>query len=129
MSKNYVQPGRVLTLTESDLTHPSHSDSLVDSGDACVVGRMAGVAEADAAATTDLVAVAVEGVYNVPVVGAGNGVSLGETVYIDPTTAAVGSDPTDTPFGVALGTVAAGATTTIPVKLFGGTPGATGYFS
>jgi hypothetical protein len=47
-------------------------------------------------------------------------------VYIDPTSAVVSDDFNDVPFGVALGTVSSGATTTIPVKLFGATPGATG---
>jgi hypothetical protein len=55
-----------------------------------------------------------------------NGLSLGETVFIDPSTGVLSDDLTDVPFGVALGTVSAGATTSIPVRLFGATPGATG---
>ncbi len=126
---NYIQEGRHLTFTESALTHPSHSDGFVNSGDPVLVGRFAGVAMTDAAASTDKIAVKVHGVVDVSVVGSGNGISIGETVYIDPSAATLGPDLTDTPFGLALEAIAAGQTDTINVWLFGGTPGAAGFFS
>lgn len=120
--QNFIQKGDKLTFTESDLTHPSHSDNLVNSGDPIVVGRIVGVCNADAAATTSKVAISVKGVYDLQVVSAGNGLSIGESVFIDPATAILSEDPADVPFGVALEAVAAGQTDTINIRLFGATP-------
>jgi predicted RecA/RadA family phage recombinase len=121
--KNSVQDGRVLTFTESDLTHPSHSDGLVDAGDPVVVGRVVGVAYENAAASSDSINVQTEGVFDLSVSSVHNGISKGETVFIDPSTAALSDDYADVPFGVALETVSAGQSDTINVKLFGQTPG------
>lgn len=126
MASNYVQHGNTLTFVESAIVHPSHSDGFVDSGDVCVIGRFAGVARIGAAASTDTISVALTGVWLVPVVGSGNGVSVGETVFVDPSAATLSPDLTDVPFGTAMETVSAGATTTIKVRLFGATPGALG---
>lgn len=120
--QNFVQPGDILTFTESDLVHPSHSDNLVNSGDAVVVGRIVGVANTDGAATSSKVAVSVKGVYDLPVVSAGNGLSIGESVFIDPATAVLSEDSADVPFGTALEAVAGGASDTINIRLFGATP-------
>ena len=126
MSKTQVQDGRVLTFTESDLTHPSHGDSLVDGDDPVLVGRIGGVAIHSALASTDLIAVAVEGVFDLLVSSVHNGISIGETVFCDPSSCALSDDLADVPFGVALETVSAGGTATINVRLFGATPGASG---
>jgi predicted RecA/RadA family phage recombinase len=122
--KNFVQIGDNLTFVESELTHPSHSDNLVNSGDPVVVGRVIGVANQDAAATTDNIVVSTRGVFNISVTAkAGFAIVKGESVHIDASTAVVSNDATDIPFGVCLDTVAQGTTKTIPVKLFGATPG------
>lgn len=124
MAKNFVQPGRVLTFLDSELVKPS---TRVASGDPVVCGRIAGVAQTTTTLSTDSVAVAVEGVYNVTCSTIHNGISKGETVYIDPVTAVVSDDSADVPFGCALGTIAnGGSAASIPVKLFGCTPGAAG---
>jgi len=124
--KNSVQDGKVLTFTESLLVHPSHSDGFVDAGDPVIVGRIVGVAYENAAAATDSVNVQTEGVFDLSVSSIHNGISVGETVYIDPSTAALSDDLNDVPYGVALETVAGGGTDTINVKLFGATPGTAG---
>jgi predicted RecA/RadA family phage recombinase len=127
--KNFVQKGDNLTFVESALTHPTHTDGLVDGGDPVLVGRIAGVAQSDAASATDNIVVVTKGVFTLSVVSSGNGLSVGETVYANHSSLVLSEDLTGTPFGVALDVVAGGATTTIPIKLFGITPGAAGYFS
>jgi predicted RecA/RadA family phage recombinase len=124
--KTFVQESRYFNATESDLVHPSHSDNLVDSGDPVVIGRLVGVAATSAAATTDLVAIDTEGVHDLSVQSIHNGFSIGETIYIDPATAALSDDPNDVPFGVAYEALAGNVADTINVRLFGATPGATG---
>jgi predicted RecA/RadA family phage recombinase len=56
--KNLKQPGNIVDVVESVMVHPTHTDGLVNSGDQIVVGTLVGVAETDAAATTDVIAVA-----------------------------------------------------------------------
>lgn len=116
--------GDNLPFLDSIIVHPSHTDSRTHSGDAVIIGRFVGVALISAAAATDMVTVCLRGVFNVPVVATAP-VSVGETVYIHPTTAVVSSDLTQTPFGTALEAAASG-TVTIAVRLFGHTPGAIG---
>lgn len=142
--KNFVMTGDNLSFLASQIVNPSHSSgdtytnligvgegvstpiNLVESGDPVVIGRVVGVANNDAINSTDTVVVSTRGVYAIAVQSIHNGVSIGETVYIDPVTAVVSDDFNDVPFGCALATVAGGATTTINVKLFGQTPGASG---
>ena len=126
MKTTYLQEARYLTFVESDLVHPSHSDNLVDSGDPVMVGRIVGVAADSAAATSDKIAVDTGGGHSLSVTSIHNGISLGETVYIDPAAATLSDDFNDVPFGTALEAIAGNATATIGVKLFGHTPGATG---
>lgn len=128
MARTKVQNGKILSFLESVLLHPTHTDGLVDAGDPVLVGRIAGVAEISATATTDLISVDTEGVHDLSVTAIGNGISLGETLYIDPSTGVISNDLSDTPFGAAMEALASG-TDTINVLLFGATPGATGYFS
>jgi len=125
--KTFIQPRSPITLTESDLVHPSHSDNLVDSGDPVVVGRLVGVAATSALASTDLVAIETEGVHDLSVTTIHNGIAIGETVYIDPSAATLSDDYNDVPFGIALEAISlVTATDTINVLLFGATPGAAG---
>jgi predicted RecA/RadA family phage recombinase len=120
--KNFVQKGDNVTVVESVLVHPTHSDGLVDGGDQIVCHRLVGVANFDALASTDNIVISTRGVFSLPVTSIGNGLSIGETVFIDPSTAALSEDSNDTPFGIALDTVTALATKTIPIRLFGATP-------
>jgi len=142
--KNFVQTGDNLAFLASELTGPTHSHpdtyqtevaagegvsavATIEAGDPVVVGRLCGVANTDAIQTTDTVIVSTRGVYNLAVVSQQHtGITKGETVYIDPTTAILSDTDTGVPFGIALGTVALGNTTTIPVKLLQGTAGAAG---
>jgi predicted RecA/RadA family phage recombinase len=121
--------GDNLVFLDSQITHPTHAaPNRTLSGDAVVIGRLAGVAASSAlVATTDSIAVVFRGVFKVPVVSIHNGLSVGETVFIDPSTAVLSDDLTAVPFGTALDTVPSnGVVTTIRVKLFGHTPGAVG---
>lgn len=125
MSKNFVQKGDTLNIVESALTHPTHADGLVDAGDPVLIGRIPGVALTSATATTDIIAIAVVGVFDLTIASTAHGVALGETIHINASTAALSdnSDSTDVPFGSALEAVAAGAADTINIRLMGPTPG------
>jgi predicted RecA/RadA family phage recombinase len=118
--------GDNVTIPVANLVFPSHAGALPLSGDPVLVGRLCGVANADGV-TGGSVVVSTRGVYNLSVTSIHNGVSIGETVYIDPVTAVLSDDANDVPFGVALDAVAAGnVAATVRVKLFGATPGAIG---
>jgi len=118
--------GDNVTLPVANLVFPTHSDSLPHSSDPVLCGRLAGVVNQDGVSGGSVV-VSTRGVYNLSVSSIHNGISIGETVYIDPVTAALTDDFTDVPFGVALDAVPAGnVATTVRVKLFGITPGAIG---
>lgn len=130
MSKNYVQYGNRLTFPKSSLVGPNNP---IKSGDACVIGRICGIAAADAVpgsagpADDSNVVVELFGVFSVSVTSAHHtGVTAGETVYINASTGAVSDDNSGVPFGVALDAVTLGSTSAIRVRLFGATPGATG---
>ena len=124
--KTFVQKGDKYSLVESALTHPSHSDNLVDSGDPVVIGRLVGVAATSASASTDLISIELEGVHDLSVTTIHNGITAGETVYIS-SSAILSDDYTGTPFGTAMEAITlVTATDTINVRLFGATPGAAG---
>jgi predicted RecA/RadA family phage recombinase len=126
MSKNFDSPGFRVTVPVSSVVAPN---SPPKSGDPCVAGRLVGVAEFDGV-TGDNIVLAVDAVYKVSVASLHEtGIHVGETVYIDPTTAVVSDDYTDVPFGIALDPVTLAATTLIRVRLFGGTPGVIGFGS
>lgn len=120
--KNLKQPGNVVDVVESALTHPTHTDGLVDSGDAVVVGTIAGVAELSADASTDTIPVRVKGVVNVPVKGHDGtndaAIAVGAKLYIG-TAALINVDTSKAVFGKALAAVSSGATTSIDVLLAG----------
>lgn len=58
--KNFIQPGRIMTMT---------APAAVKSGDLVIVGKLFGVAEADAA-SGDAVVLCTEGVFTLPKVSA-----------------------------------------------------------
>lgn len=128
--------GRHITVEESYLTHPYHTDGLVDKGDPVLIkdtdglGLIVGVAFNSAAAATDLIAIDTEGIWFLNVLGAisdqsndglAYALTAGHPVYMRIT--AGGSapdyllsgedDPVHfVPFGYILGNV--GASTTVP---------------
>jgi len=62
--------GRYLTVVESELTHPYHSDGFVDKGDPVMYGaNIVGVAMTSAAAATDLISIDTEGIWYLNVLG------------------------------------------------------------
>ncbi len=142
--KNFVQTGDNLPFLASQVIAPQHSlgdtystlvgagvgatlpINLVETGDPVVIGRVVGVSNMDAILSTDTIVISTRGVYALAVKSIHNGLTLGETVYIDPVTAVISDDSNGVPFGCALGTVASSATTTINVKLFGQTFGNVG---
>jgi predicted RecA/RadA family phage recombinase len=122
--KNFIQDGDNLTILSSLLIG---LNSPPKSGDAVVCGRIVGVVNNDSAGATDQVVVSTRGVFNVGVQTVHNGISIGETVFIDPASGVLSDDFNDVPFGIALASISVGAgSKSIDVKLFGQTPGATG---
>ena len=117
--------GRHITLLESEITHPSHADGLVDKGDPVVIGeRIVGVALKSAVAATDRIAIDTEGIWVLDVHAAnidGNiAVAGGDALFIDPATCIISKTkypPYRIPFGYALGIVTSGATAAIAVKV------------
>jgi len=117
--------GRHLTFTESQITHPSHADSLVDKGDACLVGEnIVGVAFTSAAAATDLVSLDSEGIWQLSVVAenedGNSAVAVGDELFINKTTcilSKIANKNTHQRFGYALYAITEGATDVIPVKV------------
>ena len=119
--------GRHITLEESYLIHPTHADAFVDHGDPVIDTdgqNIVGVAFVSAAAATDLIAIDTEGIWflNVQAIDdIGNiAVALGDEIYINKATAVL-SKRTDKNaqqrFGYALGTVNAGYTSVVAVKV------------
>lgn len=123
MATNYKYEGEHVEVTESLLTHPTHTDGFVDSNDPVVKGVLVGVALSSAAAGTDGIVIATEGVFNLSVTGTDNSgnsaVAFGDRIYIDASTAALTKNATKVAFGIALGAVNSAATTTIAVKVCG----------
>ena len=117
--------GRHLTFLESEITHPSHTDNLVDKGDPVLVGEnIVGVAFLSAVAATDLIAIDTEGVWNLSVVATDNAGSIavapGDALFINKTTCIISKNYNKNVsafFGYALGTITSGATATIAVKV------------
>jgi hypothetical protein len=118
--------GRHLTFLESELTHPSHTDTFVEKGDPVLVtgGQIIGVSFKEAAAATDYVTIDTEGIWNLSVVatddGGNSGVVPGDRIYINTTTcilSKIATAASQLPFGYALGTITSGQTATIAVKV------------
>ncbi len=122
--KNFVAQGDSIPVVESALVHPVQTDGLVNGGDQVVAGTLTGVAEFDAAATTDVITIVRKGIVTVPVIGSNAGgnsaVAVGDKLFIDAgAAAAISKNATKQPFGIALAAVGAGATATIEVLLTG----------
>lgn len=117
--------GRHLTFTESQLTHPSHTDGFVDKGDAVLCGKnIVGVAFQSAAAAADLIAIDTEGIWQLSVVAEnedGNvAVAVGDEIFINMTTcilSKIANKNTHQRFGYALYAIGSGETDVIPVKV------------
>lgn len=121
--KNFDSIGDNITLAITAVVAPN---SPPKSGDPCVAGRLVGVANFDGVSGGNIV-ISTRGVVKISVSTVHNGISVGETVYIDPSTAVVSDDSADVPYGLALEAISVGTgTATIKVKLFGATPGAAG---
>lgn len=86
MATNFVYDGDVVPVLESLLTHPTHSPDYVESGDPVLVGSLTGVALTSAAAATDTVSIAVEGVWDLPAVAttasADSAIAVGDKLYM-----------------------------------------------
>jgi len=121
--------GRHVSLPESYMTHPYHSDGLVDGKDPVLVGdNIVGVAFSSAAANTDVISIDTEGIFALNVLGsisdgsvdgAAWALAAGDPVYINRTAGTVGApymlsgqdDPHNfVPFGYLLTPVAASKT-------------------
>ncbi len=122
MAKNFEQSGEFIEVLESTLTPVTAG--LIVSGEAGFWGAgnfLTGVAQTSPAAATENVSMHTKGVYRLAVTGrdqvpADSAVAIGDKLYIDDTEAQLNKDVTlGKFFGYALGTVVAGATTTIPV--------------
>lgn len=111
--------GRHLTIEESLITHPYHSDGFVDGGDPVVVGGtdgvIVGVAFSSATAATDFVAIDTEGIWFLDVYalddGGASAIDEGDLIFINTSTCVlskVQNETTQQPFGYSLGEVAAG---------------------
>jgi len=127
--------GRHLTFEESVLSHPYHSDGLVDGKDPVRVGDIVGVAFKGAAAATDMISIDTEGIWWLNVLGSvsddsDDGVAQelapGTPIYIKKTPGtdtyilSGQSDPVSwQPFGYTLSTVTAHLTvpTLVAVKV------------
>ncbi|MBU2177638.1 MAG: hypothetical protein KJ556_21305 [Gammaproteobacteria bacterium] len=120
--------GRILTLLESDLVHPTHADGFVDKGDpvCSATGKpmVVGVALKSAAAATDRIAIDTEDIWVLDVVAANDAGSVavagGDLIYINTTTGVlskISNQVTQVPFGIALGIVTSGSTAAIAVKV------------
>ena len=113
--------GRHITVLESALTHPTHTDGFVDGGDPVLLGNeTVGVALSSAAAATDYITIDTEGIFALVVQGvndAGNvAVAEGDEVYINRTTCVlskISNFATHQPFGYALSPVVSGVLTTV----------------
>jgi len=135
--------GRHLTLLESELFHPYHSDGFVDKGDPVVAqtstGYIVGVAFQSATAATDYIAIDTEGIWALTVyadtdavwsTAISGAVVPGDQLFIDrvttgAVTAGVGAcgiskrrdHATQVPFGIALGSIDNAGEGVIAVKI------------
>jgi hypothetical protein len=119
--------GRILTIVESELVHPSHTDGFVDDGDPVIHGdSCVGIALGSAAAATDLIAVDTEGIRVLTATAtdeSGNSsIVYGDEIFINTTTAILSKNrnkATQKRFGYALSGLATGTTDVIAVKVHG----------
>lgn len=122
-----VEPGsdERIKVLESVLTHPTHTDGFVDAGDPVRVGAIVGVAQDDAAASTDEIAIDTCGVYCLNVVASDdNGtsnVAVGDIIYINSSTGVLSKKLSGgIPFGVAVSTLTGSASAAACAVLLNG---------
>ena len=143
VSSTYL--GRHLTVYEAELIHPYHADGFVDKGDPVVLcdsgvsatyGHAVGVAFKSAAIATDLISVDTEGIWNLTVYAEDDfgdcAVEIGDVLYIragtlpgaadadgtgDAELSKISEETTQIPFGYALGSIVAGGSGVIAVKV------------
>ena len=117
--------GRHISVAESNLVHPTHTDGFVDKGDPVIWGEnIVGVAFKSAAVATDLIAIDTEGVWYLAVVGSDDAgdqaIARGDEVFINKTDGILSANSnkqSHARFGYALLPVTGGATTVIAVKV------------
>jgi hypothetical protein len=137
--------GRHLTVYEAELIHPYHADGFVDKGEPVVLcdsgvpttyGLAVGVAFNSAAAATDLIALDTEGIWNLTVYAEDDdgdrAIEIGDRLYIrcgalagaadadgtgDAEISKISNTVVQIPFGYALGSVVAGGSGVIAVKV------------
>lgn len=115
--------GRKLTLLESLLTHPTHSDGFVDAGDPVAKGGLVGVSMASAEASTEYGAHNIgPAAYNLNVVASNaNGtsaVAIGDLLFIS-SAGIISKDASGTPFGIAMAAASGSASATVIPVLVG----------
>ncbi len=119
----------VLDLLESTLTHPTHADGFVDSGDPVVAGNITGVAEISAAAATDYVGVNTNCGRVLSVIATdengSSAVAIGDLITINTITAVLSKArnvSTQLPFAIALSTLSGGSTGNVALFVIQGLP-------
>lgn len=101
MADNANYEGEVIGVVESALTHATHNPDLAQAGDAVLVGSLTGVALNSAAAATDTIQVAVEGVWALPAAAVtatvDSAIAVGDKLYFSTAeTKATGTITSDT---------------------------------
>lgn len=116
--------GRHITLEESYLTHPTHTDGFVDKGDPVIVGDIIGVALLSAAAATDLISIDTEGIWFLSAVAedddGNSAIAPGDLLYLNKSTCILSKNSNKQShqrFGYSLGVVATGTTAVVAVKV------------
>ena len=123
--------GRHITLEESILIHPTHTDGFVNKGDPVYCDGIVGVALLDGDAATDMISIDTEGIWTLSVLGAvasgqtlglAEALAIGDRVYINKTTGVLSGkcEPYfNAPFGYVLNEVTASTTvaTVVAVKV------------
>jgi len=140
--------GRHLTVYEEELIHPYHADGFVDKGEPVILcdagvpatyGKAVGVAFSSGSAVSDLIAIDTEGIWNLTVYGKDdNGdraVEIGDALYIragnlvgaadadgtgDGEISKISESDMQVFFGYALGSIVAGGSGVIAVKIHWG---------
>lgn len=139
--KNFVQNGSRITFAAASVVTPNNYLNAASggasgdgplSGEQGVIGRIVGVVVANAINTTagplddSNVVLETEGVFQLTVASTHHAIAVGSTVYINATTGALSDDYTQVPYGCTCDAVAQYASTSVRVKLFGCTNGASG---
>lgn len=125
--------GRHLTFEESLLVHPTHGDGFVDKGDPVIDAggqHIVGVSLMSATAATDLISFDTEGIWFLTATASdddGNSaIQYGDCIYINITTAVlskIANPGTNRHYGYALGTVAAGTSDVVAIRVHWDPPG------